>query len=199
MSCKVVTTPSPGLKIAARFIRARLASLGIEPGAKEGYLYEYPLDFARLDGEKTFAKLGEQELVEGDDYYTRFITTEHLDIVGKMVWLGEESKEAWAAPGIKGNWVVTRAETIRGYHSARKAAEAAGALGVVRLLPTNEKVDESLGSYAEWDQDPMQRECQFPEKQSRCEFKETARRQLSILVHARSSLRRVDGSRSRNA
>lgn len=133
-------TPSPGLKIAARFIRARLAALGLEPGADGSYFYEYPLDMARLDGEKTFAKLGGQELVEGVDYFGWFRANEHLDVQGEMVWVGEETEEAFEQASIKGKWIVTRGEGRKRSRSVGRTARKAGAAGVIRILPDDDKV-----------------------------------------------------------
>jgi hypothetical protein len=42
-------TPSPGLQIAARYIRSRLQRLGWTPGAPDGYFYTYKLVQQRLD------------------------------------------------------------------------------------------------------------------------------------------------------
>ncbi len=53
-------SPSPGLRIAARFIRARLVRLGMTPGAENGFFYEYSLPSFALDVEKTSASVGEK-------------------------------------------------------------------------------------------------------------------------------------------
>ena len=42
-------TPGPGLKLAARFIQARIQRLGFEPGAGEDFLQEYPLRHRAID------------------------------------------------------------------------------------------------------------------------------------------------------
>ena len=47
-------SPSPGLRIAARFIRARLVRVGWLPGAQDGYFYEYPLDWRAISKEESF-------------------------------------------------------------------------------------------------------------------------------------------------
>ncbi len=135
-------TPSPGLKIAARFIRARLSSLGLEPGADGSYFYEYPLDMARIDGEKTFAKFGERELVEGVDYFTWFRTSEHLDVQATMVWVGEESEENFEKSPLKGKWAVTTGLGRKRWRSARRRAQDAEAIGVIRILKDGVEANE---------------------------------------------------------
>ena len=127
-------TPSRGLKIAARFIRARLSALGFEPGAGDGFFHEYPLDFARMDGELTYARLGERELVEGEDYAAWFRTTEHLDVEAPLVWVGEEADSAFEGLDLEGRWAVVVAKDRRSWRKTRRAAQKANALGVVRLF-----------------------------------------------------------------
>src|SRR5262245_6132057 len=55
-------TPSQEQRVAARFLRARLERLGLQPGAGSSYLYEYPLENGRridLSGTKlTFTAPG---------------------------------------------------------------------------------------------------------------------------------------------
>ncbi len=56
-------TPSEGLRVAARYIRARLQRLGFEPGASDGYFYRYPLEQKRYDEatSSVVARAGERE------------------------------------------------------------------------------------------------------------------------------------------
>src|SRR5687767_644927 len=42
-------TPSEGLRLTARFIRARLQRLGFQPGAKDGWFHTYPLEMRQVD------------------------------------------------------------------------------------------------------------------------------------------------------
>ena len=128
-------TPSRGLKIAARYIRARLSALGLEPGADGSYFYEYPLDMARLDGDKTFAKFGGELLVPGVDYFGWFRASEHLDVQGAMVWVGEETAGVFEEAAVQGKWALTRGKDRKRSRSARRKAEKAGAIGVIRILP----------------------------------------------------------------
>ncbi|MCE9593618.1 MAG: hypothetical protein K8S98_05445, partial [Planctomycetes bacterium] len=67
-------TPSPGQRVAARFIRSRLERLGWKPGAKDGYLYEWTMDGARsLDEQGSSCTLasakGEKRLELGRDVF----------------------------------------------------------------------------------------------------------------------------------
>src|SRR5262245_54657647 len=42
-------TPSLEQRVAARFLRARLERLGLQPGAGASYFHEYPLQRRRID------------------------------------------------------------------------------------------------------------------------------------------------------
>jgi len=52
-------TPSPGLRIAANFVRARLERLGFQPGAGDSFFQEYAVGVRRLDPERSSIVIGE--------------------------------------------------------------------------------------------------------------------------------------------
>ena len=56
-------SPSPGLRIAARFLRSRLQRLGFTPGAQEGsFLWEYTLTQYAFNEAESFAEI----VIEGE-------------------------------------------------------------------------------------------------------------------------------------
>jgi len=79
-------TPSPGQRIAARFIRSRLQRLGFQPGAPAGYLFEYPLYLPRIDAAKTTASFkrggASESWALGSDYYFAARDLCDLDLEG---------------------------------------------------------------------------------------------------------------------
>ena len=67
-------TPSPELRVAARFIRARLQRLGFAPGAADGYLWEWSCPQLGMDLDKTWLRVtGADGAVQtyswGSDYF----------------------------------------------------------------------------------------------------------------------------------
>ena len=66
-------TPSPELRVAARFIRARLERLGFEPGAGDDWFHRYTIAERRLDPQRSdvtlYADGSELTLEFGKDYY----------------------------------------------------------------------------------------------------------------------------------
>lgn len=156
-------TPSPGLKIAARFIRSRLAALGIEPGAENGYFYEYQLDFARIDGEKTFAMMGERELIEGEDYVAWFRTSQTSDVAGPMIFVGKEGEDAFEGLNLEGAWAVCLDDEEYRWRRTRRSAQKAGAIGA--LLISDPK-SRSFKSYKSGVQRAVQGSVSYPRPNS---------------------------------
>ena len=173
-------TPSPGLKIAARFIRSRLAALGIEPGAQDGYFYEYPLDFARIDGEKTMAMIGEKELIEGQDYATWFRTSESSDVSAPMTWVGLEGADAFEGLELDGHWAVCADDEEYRWRRTRSSAQKAGAMGVLCLV---EAESDTFSMYSKAVQRALQGSVTFPRPKKEGEEEDkTPRRRSSIPV-----------------
>lgn len=127
-------TPSLGLQIAARYIRSRLQSIGFQPGAKDGFFFEYELEYKRLDPDATKLVLGGRELAFGEDYYGYFRSDEALEIAAAAVFVGPETEGAFAAAGVEGKWAITVETEDTRWREVRRLAQDAGALGVVRVL-----------------------------------------------------------------
>ena len=148
-------TPSDGLRIAARFIVARLQRLGFQPGASDGFLYEYQLDYKRLDGDKTKLTFTNESgaatsLRFGSDYYGYFSSGETLDVQGGITFVGAESDEAFEGLDLAGKWALTIEDGSR-WRQVRRRAEKAGALGVIRVMSpeSEEGIPTRLGRYAQ--------------------------------------------------
>lgn len=103
-------TVSPGQRIAARYIRARLERLGVEPGAPTGYFAEYPLYTSRLREKESHARFtrGENkvEWALGRDYFFAASAPRDVALEGAAVFGGECEKRALAKVDVTGKWVV---------------------------------------------------------------------------------------------
>lgn len=128
-------TPSPGQRIAARYIRARLERLGWQPGARDGFFFRYPDERERIDLEATKvvwergAAKGELRFTE--DYFLRTTSEcKALSVSGQVVFCGEGGKADLGRLGVTGKWAMcfddgTDLIKLRG------RARQAGALGVI--------------------------------------------------------------------
>jgi hypothetical protein len=131
-------TPSLEQRVAARFLRARLETLGLAPGAGASYFFEYPLERRRIDPERSRlsvrAAQGEFELVFGRDYF--FPTSSDiaaLEREGELVACGTgERADFERAAAVRGRWAVCRFSELSARRRARYAEEA-GALGLIVL------------------------------------------------------------------
>lgn len=102
-------TPSEGLRITARYLKARMQRLGWQPGARDGWFQTYELANKRLDAAGTQAVLSHvldsgtrtQTLAFGADLYlsSPFVPTAG-SAEGDAVWLGVGSSAAFDA----GDW-----------------------------------------------------------------------------------------------
>ena len=90
-------TVSVGQRIAARFIQAREQRLGFQPGNGDQFLYEYPLDQAKLDRESLVAELVQGEtktpLVYGADYMLSGTSAFQADTTAEVVYVGTGALE----------------------------------------------------------------------------------------------------------
>ncbi|MFN0007070.1 MAG: M28 family metallopeptidase [Planctomycetota bacterium] len=128
-------TPSPGQRIAARYIRARLERLGWQPGARDGYFFGYPDGRERID--ETATKLvwergtAQGELRFAEDYFLRSTSDcKPLQVSGPVVFCGEGGKADLGQLGVTGKWALcwddgTDANKLRG------RARQAGAIGLL--------------------------------------------------------------------
>lgn len=106
-------TPSPELKIVARYLRARLQRLGWQPGARDGsYFHVYQLSNRRLVAKDTSARIsgtGERaaqavELALGSDLHLSggFSALPSGRSEGDVVWLGSGAQELFDSGDYKG-------------------------------------------------------------------------------------------------
>ena len=128
-------SPSPGLRIAARYIRSRLQRLGFQPGAEDGFFYHYPLRQLRMDAEASSLTLsgsgGELGLSFGSDYFL-YSTTEARDsnAVGEIVFGGTGEREQLSELDLDGKWVLCWESDLSPL-KRRNNAVRAGALGML--------------------------------------------------------------------
>lgn len=129
-------TPSEGLRVAARFLRARLERLGFQPGAREGYFHEYELEAPQLDGGRTWLELersGEtKRLAFGSEYFFGGRAS-IIDATtrGPVVFGG--AGDALDGLDLKDAWVLCWDSGQGGRRLARDAEETA-AIGLI-LVP----------------------------------------------------------------
>ncbi len=127
-------TPSPGLEVAALYIKARLERLGYEPGGPEGFWHEYPLVLQQIDMEASCVELssaeGEARLEFGSDYFLKSGELEALDLRGEIVSIGDGSVESLEQADLKGRWALLLDEGRITRRAVRQVAEAGG-IGVI--------------------------------------------------------------------
>ncbi|MBI5363035.1 MAG: M28 family peptidase [Planctomycetes bacterium] len=148
-------TPSLGLQVAARYIRARLERLGWKPGAKDGYLYTYPLVQKRLDeaGCSAKATAGERSIALqlGSDYFLSSARDAFdSDAHAGAVWCGAGDEKEFVADAVKGKWAVCVDKGESAFRVARNA-EKAGAVGLalVEALDAKESYASRYGKMEE--------------------------------------------------
>ncbi|MEM8713809.1 MAG: hypothetical protein AAGG01_22940, partial [Planctomycetota bacterium] len=149
-------SPSPQLKIAARYIRGRLMRFGFEPGAQDdSYFYEWSYPQTGLNEEKTFLKVAGPggmtlDLKLGSDYFMGQRSYGMRTATGASVWGGVFDKKQLADLDVKGKWVVGVNDKGISGKRTRDLADA-GALGVI-VIPgekNTKPVAEAYGGTAE--------------------------------------------------
>ncbi|MBL8843628.1 MAG: M28 family peptidase [Planctomycetes bacterium] len=128
-------TPSREQRIAARFLRHRVQRLGFAPGAKDGYFFQYPLDFKQLDEAKTKAWIdtdGERtELAFAKEFFLSPRSLAATRLEAGVVFCGTGSKEELAKVGpLNGRYalVMDKGDFGRRLDNALREAGAAGSL-----------------------------------------------------------------------
>lgn len=148
-------SPSPQLKIAARFIRSRLMRYGFEPGAQEGsYLYEWQIHQLGFEPETAQVTISSGDdtfsFSFGEDYlFPDFKSLGMRDGRGGVVFGGDMKAGTLEGLDVDGSWVLS--VTGKGVSGKqRRALESRGAIGVLVLpSPDAEKtVKEALGARA---------------------------------------------------
>lgn len=133
-------TPSQGLRIAARYLRARLERLGFTPGGDEGFFDLYELQRTALDVETSSAVLleggKESALVLGRDYATSGSSERELE--GAVVFVGSGRADDLRALDLRGRWALLLDDgSARGraaweeWNARVEAVRATGALGLL--------------------------------------------------------------------
>ncbi len=141
-------SPSPQLKIAARYIRARLMRLGFQPGAQdESYLYDWTYPQSGMDMSRTSlaieGKDGAQlNLAMGDGYFMPQSALGMREVSGDAIWGDDLNSKSLDKLKARGKWVVgtnSRGLSIK----RRRALEEGGALGVI-VLPDERKMKKTV-------------------------------------------------------
>ncbi len=144
-------TPSLELRVAARFVRARLERLGFRPGAGESFFHEYPLRSRRIDAERSRLAArgpgGEREFRFGQDYFLPSSSeVTQLTVEGPVVFCGAGERADFERVEVKERWALCLDSELSVRRRARYA-ESAGASGLI-VIP------DPAGSA-----DPLPEEC----------------------------------------
>jgi hypothetical protein len=138
-------TPSLGLRVAARYIRARLQRLGFEPGAPGGsYFYEYPLDYKPLDLDACQVRWTAGEAAgnwrPGSEYFFgSFGDGAALSLSGGVVFCGTGRSEDFG-PEVAEKWALCL-DDGKGRGRRGRTAESRGAAGLL-TFPAADYPDE---------------------------------------------------------
>jgi Peptidase family M28 len=136
-------TPSPGLRVAARFVRARLERLDWRPGARDGYFQTYRLDEGRIDAEASRLVLerdGRSVVLQaGRDYVLRsLLDLGDADAAGGVVWCGDGREEDFEHAALEGRWALCR-ESGEHPRVVRNRARSGGAVGVLLVRAADQQ------------------------------------------------------------
>lgn len=129
-------TPSPELRIAALYIKARVERLGFTPGAEGGgWMHEYSLRRWRMAPEHCLlqASKGDESLDFriGSDYYLQLAShATNLDIRGETICVGSASKRSLEGLDLNGKWAVLL-DTGKVVNRSVDRCFLAGAVGVL--------------------------------------------------------------------
>jgi len=138
-------TPSAGLRLAARYLRARLERLGFQPGGDHGFFDVYQLQRRGVDTEQSRAWItrGEEqhELAFGPDYVFRGGGEHQFE--GRVTFVGSASESDLKGLELGGRWALVidgggdrrRSWAERGARIER--LQAAGALGMLTAIPAD--------------------------------------------------------------
>ena len=133
-------TPSPGLKVAARYIRARLQRLGLQPGARDGYFHYYPLRLLRLDEDQSRVELaaGDERvaLTYAEDYFLASPSeVANVSTAGDVVFCGTGEVGDFEGLELEGRWALCADSGISPL-KRRNNARRAGAAGLL-VMPAS--------------------------------------------------------------
>lgn len=132
-------TVSVGQRIAARFIQARVQRLGFQPGNGDKFLYEYPLDQAKLERDSLAAEWVQGEakmpLAYGTDYMLAGTSAFQADTTAEVVYVGTGELKG---DHLKDRWALVESSDGRTWN-LRRDARRAGVAGL--LVAPGEGVD----------------------------------------------------------
>ncbi len=128
-------TPSREQRTAARFLRHRAQRLGLQPGAKDGWFFQYPLDFKQLNEAETRAWIdvdGERSpLAFAVDYFLSSRSLAPTELEAGIVFCGSGTKEEFAKVGsLKGKLALVLDKGDFG-RRLDQALRETGAVGVL--------------------------------------------------------------------
>ncbi len=145
-------SPGRGLRIAARYIAARLERLGWTPSGNRGWFYDYPVIHRAVDPERsgtrllaapTQAEVGAKGVtfLFGEDYFFSPWDAANDTVRGELIWCGSGSREELDGIELEGRMALC---TNDGERTGRMRANLrrAGALGAVVISATGEWSDE---------------------------------------------------------
>ena len=139
-------TPSPGLEMAARYIVNEFRRMGLEGGAENGeFIQRYPFPLLGLDtANASLAITGLSELTYGDDYLIYAGQAQTIDAPVTVVGSAADFAASNPAAGSLAGRVTVAALTgpygrdmALAMDRARGAAEAAGAVATIFVLPAD--------------------------------------------------------------
>lgn len=145
-------SPGRGLRIAARYIAARLERLGWTPSGNRSWFYDYPIIHRAVDPERsgarllassTRAELGTKNatFLFGEDYFFSPWDAANDSVRGELTWCGSGSRDELDGLDLEGRVALCSND---GERTGRMRANLrrAGALGAVVIRATDEWSDE---------------------------------------------------------
>ncbi len=155
-------TPSPGLRLAARYIRARLERLGLEPGGDAGFFDEYRLERTSLDKEASFVTIAkggtETKLAYGAGYSFWSSGIAEQDLAGSVVFVGAGRPEDYEGLDVAGKWalaVSSRERSDRSRELWRERPETARARGAIGLILAPDPSEPRGERGGRWTREPV--------------------------------------------
>jgi hypothetical protein len=129
-------TPSPGQRIAARYLVARLERLGLEPGtATDGWWHPFALESKRVEAERTSLRWERDDSALTPEWGTGFgvhpYDARSGSWSGEVVYAGEGDEDELDAAGVEGRWVLCVDQRYGRRRSLQRDALERGALGLV--------------------------------------------------------------------
>ena len=128
-------TPSLGLRVAARYLVARVSRLGFTPAGENGTFYDpYELVQVGLDLDATRARLVDgAELTFGEDYFFGSDGFRDLELEGELVFVGRATAQELRAAELEGRIALAWDDPEASETERLQLLTRAGALGAVYL------------------------------------------------------------------